>query len=285
MECLICGCKCKTQRGLSNHVSPKHGMNRKEYSDKFNLNLVRYCKTCGKILSKTCLGDYCNVHRKRSGKDNPFFGKSHSRKTKLLIKEKCAIASKKLWEQESYRKSVIDGATGKKRSQKFKDTQRLNALKQFENKAQRKLRSDIMKENWRNGKVACQPHVSFNKSKLEKELFNLLKNKYSNILKVHHNTLHIKNKWYYPDITINNKLIIEFNGNYWHADPNIYEKTDIVHHNKSASNIWIHDKRREEIFFNAGYKTLIIWEKEFLHNRDETLSFIYEWISKNLKSK
>ena len=285
MKCLICGMECKTQRGLSRHISSKHSMSKKEYSDKFNLDLVKYCKTCGKILCKKCLGNYCGVHRDRSGKNNPFFGKSHSKETKLLLKEKCAISTKKLWKQESYRKSVINGTTGKKRCQKFKNAQRFNALKQFKNKAQRKLRSDIMRENWRNGKIAYHASASFNKSKMEKELFNLLKDKYNNVLKVHHKTLHIENKWYYPDITINNELIIEFNGDYWHANPNIYEGNDIVHHNKFASDIWEHDNQRKETFFNAGYKTLIIWEKEFLHNRDKTLSLIYEWISKNIKSK
>ena len=49
--------------------------------------------------------------------------------------------------------------------------------------------------------------------------------------------------YYCPELS----LVIEFNGDYWHANPNRYRPNDVVHDDKLASDIWAHDKLREEI--------------------------------------
>ena len=129
----------------------------------------RFCKKCGKLLSKNCKGEYCNIHRDRTGANNPFFGKKHSEETKKKLIKSCSEASKKLWENDEYRKKVIGNATGIKRSDEFKEKQRLNAILQFQDEEQRKLRSNSMKESWKKGLITSTEHLSTNSSKQEKE--------------------------------------------------------------------------------------------------------------------
>ena len=53
-----------------------------------------------------------------------------------------------MWQDEEYRNKVIQNATGLKRDEKFKETQRQNAYKQFQDKHQRDIRSERMKQTW-----------------------------------------------------------------------------------------------------------------------------------------
>ena len=41
----------------------------------------KYCKICGKELSKNCKTGYCIKHLPRNGENNPFFGKTHKKDT------------------------------------------------------------------------------------------------------------------------------------------------------------------------------------------------------------
>ena len=88
----------------------------------------KYCKVCGKELNRHNKSGYCVEHLPRTGENNPFFGKTHKKETVELLKQKCAEATKKLWENDEYRKKVIDGATGIKRSDEFKETQQKNCM-------------------------------------------------------------------------------------------------------------------------------------------------------------
>jgi hypothetical protein len=68
-----------------------------------------------------------------------------------------------------------------------------------------------------------------------------------------------------PDWTnINGQMkLIEYLGEYHHADPNRYEPDDIVIHGWKASYIWGKDCERIKRLENKGYKVLIIWGREF----------------------
>ena len=54
------------------------------------------------------------------------------------------------------------------------------------------------------------------------------------------------NKYYQADIIIKElKLIIEFNGTYWHADSRFYKETDLIKKKqKTAKEIWSDDEKR-----------------------------------------
>ena len=48
--------------------------------------LNRTCPTCGIRISDKNKSGFCNKHRDRTGINNPFFGKTHSKDTKEILK-------------------------------------------------------------------------------------------------------------------------------------------------------------------------------------------------------
>lgn len=75
----------------------------------------------------------------------------------------------------------------------------------------------------------------------------------------------IKNNTLYPDIIVNNKYIIEYNGDYWHANKNIFPNDDTIvgRINKSAGDIRERDNEKYNIYKNRGYITIVIWDSEW----------------------
>lgn len=70
---------------------------------------------------------------------------------------------------------------------------------------------------------------------------------------------------YYFDIKIDN-LLIEVNGDYWHANPEIYAADSIIvypgHKKKSAKTVWKRDLKKRLEANNQGYKVLYLWESD-----------------------
>lgn len=71
---------------------------------------------------------------------------------------------------------------------------------------------------------------------------------------------------YSYDFTYGNK-IIEFNGDFWHANPSIFEETEMVPvKNETAKNIWANDEIKINLAKENGYDVLIVWESEYKKN-------------------
>jgi len=71
-----------------------------------------------------------------------------------------------------------------------------------------------------------------------------------------------------------NKKIIEFNGDYWHANPQLYKEIDILKFstNLTAKEIWKLDEQKINVVKNKGYKILIIWEKDYKENKEKIIN-------------
>ena len=69
-----------------------------------------------------------------------------------------------------------------------------------------------------------------------------------------------------------NYHIIEFNGDFWHCNPNIYNE-DFYNKvkQKYAKDIWEYDKIKINLCHNYNLKTLTIWESEYNENKEATL--------------
>lgn len=70
-----------------------------------------------------------------------------------------------------------------------------------------------------------------------------------------------------PDIIIeSHKLIIEIYGNYWHANPEIYDDCDVIvkygHNHKTAAEIRKEDESRVKQLQSFGYNVCILWESD-----------------------
>lgn len=93
----------------------------------------------------------------------------------------------------------------------------------------------------------------------------------------------------YYDETLN--IAIEFYGDYWHMNPNKYNKNDIIPYiTKSkylhtAKDIWNYDKKRiNKISKKLKTNIIIIWESEYKQNKKETIDKIVN-IIKNQELK
>lgn len=73
------------------------------------------------------------------------------------------------------------------------------------------------------------------------------------------------------DFTYNNK-IIEFNGDYWHANPKYNKPNDIIRGlNITAQDKWNHDKQKIELANKRGYEVLVIWESDYNENKENVI--------------
>ena len=269
LVCLICNKEFKSKIAISSHVR-SHSITIKEYNEKFNL--ICHC-SCGKEISCFNKTKMCNKHRDRTGENNPFFNKIHSKETLKILSQKCSIGTKKKWNDQEYRLKVIE-RTSKPRNKEFGKKQSIRIKNWFkENPDQRMIRSKSMKENWKNG-IIVKNSYSSNSSNLEKEL--LLECKKIDNLFSDDITLKINKKWFFPDIIhLKKKIIIEFYGDYWHCNPSIYHE-DYYHEaiKVVSKEIWNKDEIRIKNFVNEGYKVLVIWEKNFKENRDYVIDQI-----------
>lgn len=102
----------------------------------------------------------------------------------------------------------------------------------------------------------------YNRSKAEKEIFKQIK-------KIYPNSKHsvvIGNficDIYIPELN----LILEYNGDYWHCNPEVYKKN--YHHkikSKTAEEIWEDDKIKVDFIKSKNYNIEILWEKTYKSN-------------------
>lgn len=75
------------------------------------------------------------------------------------------------------------------------------------------------------------------------------------------------------DIRISDtKILLEVNGDFWHANPELYKEDDILNFSETnkprAKDIWKKDQKNAEIANKNGFKVLYLWEKETLNKTD-----------------
>ena len=72
------------------------------------------------------------------------------------------------------------------------------------------------------------------------------------------------NKRCFYDIKVGN-ILIEVNGDYWHANPNFYKAKDLLSFHGTlftAEEVWNLDKEKEELAKSNGYNVLYLWETD-----------------------
>lgn len=81
-------------------------------------------------------------------------------------------------------------------------------------------------------------------------------------------------KKFYPDVLIRkHNIIFEFYGDYWHANPKKYKAEDKIK-DKTAKEIWEHDRKREEALCKLGFKVIIVWESDYKEQKNLILRYI-----------
>jgi hypothetical protein len=121
-------------------------------------------------------------------------------------------------------------------------------------------------------------------SKIERRVQDIVFKKFNNTL---------FNKWvcgYNIDIIINNFILIEIHGDYWHANPSLYEKDHILYHTKDknpvrAIDIWEKDGIKRQKLKESGLINHIIWENDIKKLNDlELETYIETFINEILEN-
>lgn len=87
-------------------------------------------------------------------------------------------------------------------------------------------------------------------------------------------------KCFYIDYVLFNK-VIEFNGDYFHANPNIYNETNYIAKSgcgKTVKDIWEYDKNRLDAISKAGYKVKVVWESDYHKNPEKVIDECVEFL-------
>lgn len=90
-------------------------------------------------------------------------------------------------------------------------------------------------------------------------------------------------RWYYYDIVCGNK-IIEYNGDYWHANPRKYDKDHIMKYPGDkcirAEEVWKKDTDKIALAESEGYEVLVIWESDFNKNKNGIIEKCLNFLTK-----
>ena len=88
----------------------------------------------------------------------------------------------------------------------------------------------------------------------------------------------VQKRNYFYDFCYNDK-IIEFNGDFWHCNPNTYNESDKNQlNNITAKDIWNKDANKISVAEQNGYKVLTIWESEYEKDLPNTLKKCKDFI-------
>ena len=271
-QCFECNLIFENDRILANHIRYDHKLTIKDYREKYKLC---YCQFCNRKISRRNKKRICTHCLDRSGVKNPFYGKLHSKETIEKSKIKIQQKLKNKWKEKEYREKVIK-AISKPRYENF-GTEQSERIKQWyiDNPEQRIIRRNKMKESWQLGKIVVK-NSKYNESKLEKMLFNDVKQICSDT--VIKKMIYINNKQIIPDILIPElKIIIEFFGDYWHANPLYYDKDTTFKRGKKIINvqqIWDRDKKRQQLLEYEGFSVIIVWQFDYINFKNEILNNI-----------
>lgn len=125
-------------------------------------------------------------------------------------------------------------------------------------------------------------HVGY--SKVSQELFKLILEKYEKGQKDyvffgehnHEYSLIEDKKLYIYDFTdLNQRKIIEFNGDIYHGNPSMFGKEDKPNPfkpDKTCQDLWNFDEEKRDVATKNNFQELIIWEKDFRENKEEVLN-------------
>lgn len=228
----------------------------------------RICTECHKEIKHAAQESYLllrnirNLEKKKSlcesccksGEKNPFFNKNHSKEIKKQISKSRigkACGLKNAMANPIHRESVSIAL-----KEKYKSGE-LDFLK--------KIQSDNAIKNQASGKLKSAPV-----SAAEKEIKKILEEKGFNVT----SQFNIGSLRY--DLLINDtNVLIEYNGDYWHCNPAKYI-SEYFHGKKGlyAKEIWEHDEKKAVLAKEKGYKLFIIWEMDFIINKEKEINKI-----------
>jgi uncharacterized protein YuzB (UPF0349 family) len=78
------------------------------------------------------------------------------------------------------------------------------------------------------------------------------------------------------DFLVNDKTVIEVNGDYVHSNPRIY--TSSVELNNFQKSNLVNDIRKKQWILENNYRYYIIWEMDLMNNYEKCKNELFEFI-------
>ena len=86
-------------------------------------------------------------------------------------------------------------------------------------------------------------------------------------------------------VNIEKKIVFEYYGDLWHANPRIYKPDDYINViNMTAKEKWDKDRKRNFALRNLGYIVVVIWENKKKNERKELLKRLGNYIDENFEN-
>lgn len=197
----------------------------------------------------------------------------------LINKEYCGKCSRPLMASLAGKKSTYDDDGNLKPNKGRFTSERVKQMSDEEYKIfcnQRKMAANFFHDKLKNDKELYEEHYKkvFKNSKIgyiskgQREIYELLKD-YGFELEKNICGLNV-------DIVNDElKVIIEYYGDYFHANPRFYSPDEYIKIiNKTASEKWISDRKRNFYLENNGYKIIIIWENKWKNDKESVIMFL-----------
>ena len=216
----------------------------------------------------------------QKGAGNHCYGKHYTDEEKKHF----AVKTREKWKDPKYREKVIANATGIKRSNEFRAGQSLRTKKSYDKiDGLREKRGKLFSECWKNGKNHFHSCIA-KKSSEEIEIKDYLKGlgKYT----ITTNEIKVENGYVAPDMIVNGHIVVEFYGDYYHADPAKYaDDVFIKRKGMTAKEVRECDRIREDKIKDAGYKLIVIWQHEYRADKQNVLANLVDKIETILKEE
>ena len=73
------------------------------------------------------------------------------------------------------------------------------------------------------------------------------------------------------------KLAIEFNGDYWHMNPRLYDESYYNSQSQcTAKEKWEYDRLKQEECQSLGIKLIVVWEYDWIHSQNDVKSMLIQ---------
>jgi len=277
MKCLKCDKECKAINYL--HLKKCSGISVKEYLIEFpssklvdddvaktygrkgiennnfkhgNYFTPKFCASCNSKLAIINKSGYC-VRCYAKNHKNSFSGKSHSLETKEKMRYAHLTRDPKTYK----------GGVGNRTFEDMSQSAKKAFLNEDSDKRRIRLNNFIQA-----GQRTCRKNKL---TKIEQKVLEWIPSEF--ITKQNSEVA-----GYFVDILINN-FVIECYGDYWHCNPEIYPDD---FYNKSlrltSKEKQLKDLARLKKIEEAGYKTIILWEKEIYDQPSETKQKLLNFI-------
>ena len=218
----------------------------KEYNKRRSITLENCIKKHGVEKGTLIFNDYCEKQKEAGVSLSFFIDKYGIEKGTEKFKEVCK--NKALTEENFKRKYGVGQGL-----QKFNEyLERKNTNINFRSKKADDIFKKLLKID--SGKISCleNEHWIFNSD---------------------------RKRFLYDYTNLSKMKIIEFNGNFWHANPELFEDENaVLYANKSVKEIRELNQAKIDCAVSAGFNVLEVWEKDFDENPEEAFNMILEFL-------